>query len=104
MSERGARPARVGVRELRQNLSVYLDRVKAGETLEVTEYGQPVARLGPRAAGDVSPLERMVAEGRATAPTQDLRAWLRDEPPLDWPAGAPSLTDVLLEMREEERG
>ena len=40
------RPARVGVRELRQNLSVYLDRVKAGETLEVTEHGHPVARLG----------------------------------------------------------
>ena len=32
-------PARVGVRELRQNLSVYLDRVKAGETLTVTEHG-----------------------------------------------------------------
>ena len=26
----------VGVRELRQNLSVYLDRVKLGETLNVT--------------------------------------------------------------------
>ena len=35
MSER-EQPARVGVRELRQNLSIYLDRVKAGETLEVT--------------------------------------------------------------------
>jgi hypothetical protein len=31
-------PAKVGVRELRQNLSVYLDRVKAG-ALEVTEHG-----------------------------------------------------------------
>src|SRR5688500_18828583 len=39
--------ARVGVRELRENLSVYLDRVKAGETLVVTEHGEPVARLAP---------------------------------------------------------
>ena len=43
MSDRATNP-RVGVRELRQNLSVYLDRVKDGETLEVTEHGHPVAR------------------------------------------------------------
>ena len=33
------RPTRVGVRELRQNLSVYLERVIAGERLEVTDRG-----------------------------------------------------------------
>jgi prevent-host-death family protein len=38
-------PARVGVRELRQNLSVYLERIALGETLEVTDRGQPVAIL-----------------------------------------------------------
>jgi prevent-host-death family protein len=38
---------RVGVRELRQNLSVYLRRVQEGEALEVTERGRPVALLGP---------------------------------------------------------
>jgi antitoxin (DNA-binding transcriptional repressor) of toxin-antitoxin stability system len=32
----GKARARVGVRELRQNLSVYLRRGDAGETLEVT--------------------------------------------------------------------
>jgi prevent-host-death family protein len=37
----------VGVRELRQNLSRYLERVKAGETLTVTEHGHEVARLMP---------------------------------------------------------
>ncbi len=40
----------VGVRELRQNLSRYLERVKAGEALDVTEHGRLVARLSP--AGD----------------------------------------------------
>ncbi|MGH2488568.1 MAG: type II toxin-antitoxin system Phd/YefM family antitoxin, partial [Candidatus Limnocylindria bacterium] len=39
--------AQVGVRELRQNLSVYLRRVKRGERLEVTERGRAVALLAP---------------------------------------------------------
>jgi prevent-host-death family protein len=43
---------RVGVRELRQNLSVYLRKVRRGEALEVTERGQPVAILQPIAAPD----------------------------------------------------
>lgn len=37
----------VGVRDLRQNLSKYLARVKEGESLTVTERGEVVARLGP---------------------------------------------------------
>ncbi len=37
----------VGVRELRQNLSKYLRRVKAGESLTVTERGREVARVVP---------------------------------------------------------
>ena len=59
--------SRVGVRELRQNLSVYLHRVKDGESLMVTEHGAVVAMLRPPpAAGNV--LDRMVADGRAVAP------------------------------------
>ena len=38
---------KVGIRELRQNLSRYLDRVKAGEPFVVTERGRVVARLVP---------------------------------------------------------
>jgi prevent-host-death family protein len=55
---------RVGIRELRQNLSVYIERVKAGETLEVTERGRPVAALGPLPES-TSALDRLVAQGRA---------------------------------------
>jgi prevent-host-death family protein len=43
---------RVGVRELRQNLSVYLRRVQRGERLEVTERGRPVAVLQPLVTPD----------------------------------------------------
>lgn len=39
--------ARVGVRELRQDLSRYLERVKHGEDIVVTERGREVARLIP---------------------------------------------------------
>ena len=61
----------VGVRELRQNLSVYLRRVKAGETLEVKERGHRVAVLAPAGAKSTA-LERLIASGRATAATGDL--------------------------------
>ena len=39
--------SRAGIRELRQNLSRYVDRVRTGETIDVTEHGQLVARLTP---------------------------------------------------------
>lgn len=64
------RPARVGVRELRQNLSVYLERVIAGERLEVTDRGTPVAMLIPIRPGTTL-VERLVAEGRAIPATRD---------------------------------
>lgn len=53
----------IGVRELRQNLSVYLDRVKKGHTLTVTEHGQAVAELRPLPAV-TDELARLVADGR----------------------------------------
>ena len=55
---------RVGIRELRQNLSVYLARVKEGESLEVTEHGRPVAVLAPLPESTTT-IDRLVAEGRA---------------------------------------
>ena len=39
--------ADVGVRELKQRLSEYLDRAERGELLLVTERGRPKALLGP---------------------------------------------------------
>lgn len=38
---------RIGVRELRQHASRYLAQVRAGDTIEVTDHGRPVARLVP---------------------------------------------------------
>jgi prevent-host-death family protein len=88
----------VGVRELRQNLSVYLDRVKLGETLRVTEYGRVVAVLAPLPAATLTTLERLVGEGRATAPTHSLRT----RPlPVAGKTGAPASEDVIAQLRDE---
>ncbi|CAN5666397.1 MAG: type II toxin-antitoxin system Phd/YefM family antitoxin [Ilumatobacteraceae bacterium] len=51
----------VGVRELRQRASQLLRLVEAGETIEITDRGRPVALLTP--IPDLSPLERMRAAG-----------------------------------------
>ena len=57
----------VGVAELRQNLSVYLRRVSAGERLIVTDRNRPVAELGP-APSTGADLDRLIAEGRVSRP------------------------------------
>nr|MDT0661348.1 type II toxin-antitoxin system prevent-host-death family antitoxin [Micromonospora sp. DSM 115978] len=56
------------MRELNQHTSRVLARVRAGETVEVTDRGVPVARLTPITGGG-GVLARLVAEGRAVAPT-----------------------------------
>jgi len=62
---------RVGVRELRQDLSRYLRRVRRGERLVVTERGRPLAVLSPwAAAGDA--LDALIAEGRVRRGEGDL--------------------------------
>lgn len=101
MSETSGRPARVGVRELRQNLSVYLDRVKTGETLEVTEHGVPVAELRPRPTKPLSIVDQMITDGRITPATHDHRL---TPPPPPAPPGynGPTLSEILRQMRDEE--
>jgi prevent-host-death family protein len=66
-----SRRRQVGMRAMRQNLSVYLRRAGSGETFEVTTRGRPVAVLAPFEAA-ATPLERLEASGRATAADGDL--------------------------------
>jgi prevent-host-death family protein len=66
----------VGVRQLRDHLSRYLEQVAAGGEIVVTERGRPIARIVPAAE---SPLDRLVAAGlvrpplRAKVAASDLR-------------------------------
>lgn len=50
-----------GIRDLRNHLSQYLDRVRGGEEIVVTDRGEAVARLVPLDRPRV--LDRLVAEG-----------------------------------------
>ena len=87
----------VSVRELRQNLSVHLRRVREGATLTVLSRGQRVAVLVPVAGG--SRLDRLVAEGRVSAPSEPWSDVV--PPPGDGPEAAP-LTAALLALRAED--
>ncbi|MGH9490914.1 MAG: type II toxin-antitoxin system Phd/YefM family antitoxin [Terriglobales bacterium] len=97
MSSKG-KLAQVGVRELRQNLSVYLRRVKRGERLEVTEHGRPVALLAPLPQSE-STWDRLVAEGRLIPATRDLL----DIPAPSGPNLGHAVSDEVLKDREDER-
>lgn len=97
MARRTEPRTRVGVRELRQNLSVYLRRVERGESFEVTERGRPVAELRPRGTAPVSGLDQLIAEGRAV-PARRSPASLA---PPQAGRGRP-LSEILREMRDED--
>lgn len=58
----------VGVRELRNNLSRYLDRVREGEEVVVTDRGRAIARVLPIGAERL--LDRLVLEGIVTPARQ----------------------------------
>ncbi len=96
-----AQPETVGVRELRQNLSVYLKRVAAGETLKVTEHGRPVALLTPLPKQKESALDRLIAQGLATPAQENLVEYLRREGlPRPHPIRI-SISQALQEQRED---
>lgn len=88
--------ADVSVRELRQNLSVYLRRVERGETLDVTRRGERVAMLVPR-ADRMSVIDRLVVERGARRATRDL---LDVEPAPADPDG-PTMSELIEQDRED---
>jgi len=91
----------IGVRELRQHASRWLARVKAGETLVVTERGRPIARLAPLADTEHgSQLDRLIEEGRARAANGTLTEVLDR---LGGPTPGAPVTPVLEELRADER-
>jgi len=88
----------VGVRELRQRASELLRRVEAGETIEVTERGRPVALLTP--VPEAGPLERLRAAGEVSAASGG-QAELPAPLPLAPGQEPPSV--VLERLRRDER-
>ncbi len=52
----------IGIRELRQHASVWVDLAERGYTVDITNRGRLVAQLVPAREPD-SPLERLIAAG-----------------------------------------
>ena len=61
----------VGIRELRNHLSRYLDRVRDGDEVVVTDRGRAIARVVP--VGGERVLDRLIAEGIVTPARQPNR-------------------------------
>jgi prevent-host-death family protein len=88
----------VGVRELRQRASELLRRVEAGETIEVTDRGRPIAVLAP--LPEAEPLERLRAAGDVTSAARSLDGLPK---PLPLPVGKEAPSAVLARLRRDDR-
>jgi prevent-host-death family protein len=85
---------RIGIRELRREASAVLRRVAAGETVEVTDRGRPVAVLVRAAPSGLAALEREGLLRRADGDLLDLA-------PVRLPRGARAPSRVVAEGRAE---
>jgi prevent-host-death family protein len=82
----------VGIRELRAHLSRYVEHVKAGEQIVVTEHGTPVARLMP--LNGERKIDRLIREG-VVVPARSRTGWLPEKLiPVEG-----SVSEILIDQR-----
>lgn len=81
----------VGIRDLRAHLSRYVEQVKAGEEIVVTEHGKPVARLLPM--NGERKIDRLTREG-VVIPARSRSDWLPE--PIK---ARGTLSDIVIEQR-----
>jgi len=92
----------VTVSELNRQTAKVLDRVKAGESLEISEYGRPVARLSPAVPTTGAPLlDRLIAQGKAVPAANT--GLIPPTPARAASEESASLSVTLAEMRDDER-
>jgi prevent-host-death family protein len=90
----------VGVKDLKNNLSKYLERVRRGERIRVTLRGRPIAELRSVGEPEVDDdLRRLADEGKLTLATRQKDR----EPPAPLDLGY-SASDLIIAEREEDRG
>lgn len=86
----------VGIRELKEKLSVYVDQVKAGYTVTITEGGKPVGRIVPVSPSLEDKEQQLIDSGAI--------AWsgrpFRPRMPAIKPRGARTVSELLLEDRD----
>lgn len=83
----------VGIRALKQNASAVVAKAAAGEVITITRRGTPVARLTPIPD---SRLQELTDAGLVVPASRDLNE-------LPDPIVGPSLSELVTELRDEER-
>lgn len=85
----------MGIRELRDTLTTTIRRVRAGEVIEVTHDGVPVAMVIPVPE---DPIERLIAQGIVSRPVP-LRRPIRRYPA----TGPMTASEALADDRSVDR-
>ena len=85
----------VGIRALKQNASAVVAEAAAGETIVITDRGEPVAQLMPLQKERLAALEAAGLLRRRTMSIRDL------PPPIT--LDGPGLGEILEKMRADER-
>jgi prevent-host-death family protein len=88
----------IGVRDLQQHASKYLELVQAGQVIEVTRHGRRIARLIP-AVDPGDPHAQFYAAGLLVPPTES--GGLLDVVPVPPLPGAPSTQEIFDEARDD---
>jgi len=93
-----ARRATVGARELKTRLGGYLQQVRQGRTLVITDRGEPVAELKPlhRPGMENAVLEQLKAIGAVTRPENRRLAPFR---PVR--SRGPSMSEAIVQDRDD---
>ncbi|MEV6306860.1 type II toxin-antitoxin system prevent-host-death family antitoxin [Actinoplanes sp. NPDC051861] len=86
----------IPIRTLNQDTAGVLARVERGETLEITNRGQPIARIVPIGA---DPLADLIADGVVVPPTVTGPVPM----PQHQPGDGPESGELLSALRDEER-
>ena len=87
---------RVGTRELKNKLSEYLRRVKAGETITVTEHGKTIGQIVPVRPTVEERIQAMAAAGQLEWNGQKLKPYQ----PRAINKGGHLLSDLVVEDRK----
>ena len=87
---------RVGTRELKNKLSEYMRRVKAGETITVTEHGKTIGQIVPVKPTVEERIQAMVTAGQAEWNGQKLKPYQPKAVNKD----SRQLSDLVVDDRE----
>jgi prevent-host-death family protein len=87
---------KVGIRELKENLSKYMAKVKSGQSIVITEHGRPVGRIIPE---EKSLEERVDALRQAGVIAWSGKKLKRIKPPAVNRSDK-LVSDIVIEMRE----